>query len=201
MGIFDLFKKKSQQLSTADLSQTIICVNAIPEKFMESFDPLLDSYLNNKEDVKTANMLSFELSSARLAIYFLMSQKYYFKLYPYSSKLYDAFKYALQQHFKSIYGDDFEVPLSLFHIRLSSYFTAFESKKFEDVFIQLTKQLHCHFNQCLQSSEPIAFKVTPDSDIMEYSLPMGAELDYCMQLIIHLAQLADKTFEIYKIVE
>ena len=90
---------------------------------------------------------------------------------------------------------------SLFHIRLSSYFTAFESKKFEDVFVQLTRQLHCHFNQCLQSSEPIAVKITPDSDIVKCSYPMGADLDYCMQLIDHLAQAANRTFEIYKIVE
>jgi hypothetical protein len=198
MDIFDLFKKKQQQLTTAELAQAIICINTIPEKFIEWFNPLLDIYLNNKKDIETANMLSFELGSARLAIYFLMSQKYYFKLYPYSSKLYDVFKYALPQYFKSIYGDNFEVPLSLFHIRLSSCFTAFES---EDVFIQLTKQLHCHFNHCLQSCEPIAFKVTPKSDIMEYSLPMGADLDYCMQLINHLAQVANRTFEIYKIAE
>jgi len=201
MGIFFYFKKKSQQLSTADLAQAIISVNAIPEKFMEWCDPLLDIYLNNKEDVKTADMLLFELSSARLAIYFLMSQRYYFRLYPYSSKLYDTFKYALQQYFKSIYEDDFKLHLSLFHIRLSSYFTAFESKKFEDVFVQLTRQLHCHFNECLQSSEPIAVKITPDSDIMKCSYPMGADLDYCMQLINHLSQVADRTFEIYRIVE
>lgn len=194
--------KTSKQLSTAELALAITYINAIPEKFMEWLNLLLDTYLSqNKKNENIINLLSFELGSARIALYFLMAQNHYFKLYPYSSKLFDAFSHTLQQHFQSIYGDNFKGALSLFKIRLSSYSTAFESNTYEDRFSQLIKLLDFHFNYCLHSSDAFSHKVTPDSDIVKCSLPLGENLGYCVELINHIAAVTNKTFEMYKIVE
>ena len=191
------------QLSTKELSEVIALINIGPAgHFNLWLDRLIEIYSVKKDDVRKIDLLTFELSCARLVILFVISQIYYYERYPHRNRLYESFLKEVENQFRTMFRDECEFPLSLFHIRLSSYIKTYESTKDpKAIFERFVQQAHFHFSHCLFSSNPVTFEVTPDMDIMRLSLPIMQAKLYCAELVDHLVSAAKMTFELYEITD
>ena len=189
---------KLKQLDTELLAQTIVAINFQTEDFNQWLEDLKEVFLKDKRDLNTEKQIAFELGCVRHALYYLLSQKRYLKLYPNSKKLAEMFKTEIPGYYESVYGSHSEETLSLFNLRLLSYEAAFDSK---EIFISLGKLLNCFLVQCVEQDEPLSFQVSLDSDIMKQLQPDPDQIDCCMQIVENLVKLADRTFKEYEIVE
>ncbi|QTA84000.1 Uncharacterized protein dnl_64310 [Desulfonema limicola] len=196
-----LLKKTKKKISTAYLASSIVCIND-SDQYSEWFNYLLSSYFEEYQNAEfSSNMLSLELSFARILLLFIMVQNNYYAMYPNSKKLNDEFTNASESYFSNSFGDKYEDIMSLFSVRFLSYFSVFNYDSEKDRIIYLLKILNYHFSYCLHTVEPITYQVIHDSEAFEHSQPSGKQLEFCTNLIDNIAEISNTIFQIYDLVE